>query len=200
MPLQNNRSLSRLMRYLVTSTVITFIEHYSEFQSKRAHTCFCSRHTLSDFDCVSCLWSESASCDRLWNCGSRPSATTSVAVCSDRREEEKQKSLWLDTVVINVMKQVRVLAGHLCFERDLFLRVLECERDRDLERDTRRPLLDRLEERFFMSAGGRAAASSSERHFITKTWIACSTSKCLTWLYSSSDGGLGFPHPLHHTF
>lgn len=98
------------------------------------------------------------------------------------------------------MKQVRVLAGHLCFERDLFLRVLECERDRDLERDTRRPLLDRLEERFFMSAGGRAAASSSERHFITKTWIACSTSKCLTWLYSSSDGGLGFPHPLHHTF
>lgn len=50
------------------------------------------------------------------------------------------------------------LCGGLCFERDLFLRVLECERERDLERDTRRPLLDRLEERFFMSAGSIAAA------------------------------------------
>lgn len=24
--------------------------------------------------------------------------------------------------------------------------------------------------------------------------------KLYTWLYGSSDGGLGFPHPLHHAF
>lgn len=42
---------------------------------------------------------------------------------------------------------------HLCFERDLFLRVLERERDR-------RGLLDRLEERFFVSAlSGRGGFS-----------------------------------------
>lgn len=48
-----------------------------------------SQRTLCDFDCVSCLWSESASCGRLENCGSQ--ATTSVAVFSAREGRKKEK-------------------------------------------------------------------------------------------------------------
>lgn len=69
---------------------------------------------------------------------------------------DRERLLWL------LRELWESLLGHdfcdgLCFERDLFLRVLECERERDRERD-RRDLLDRLEERFFVSAGSMAAA------------------------------------------
>lgn len=62
--------------------------------------------------------------------------------------------------------------AHLCFERDLFLRVRECERERDFERD-RSGLLDWLEEHFFVSVGARATVWASEHNtasqfFVTK--------------------------------
>lgn len=49
------------------------------------------------------------------------------------------------------------LCDVLCLERDLFLRDLEWERERVRERD-RRDLWERLEDRFFISAGSMAAA------------------------------------------
>lgn len=90
---------------------------------------------------------------------------------------------------------------HLCFERDLFLRALERERDRVRDR---RDLLDRLEERFFVSAlSGRGSFSirAQQNCVILMAKIStCRKSSCGTWLYSSSYSRLGFPHPFHHTF
>lgn len=58
---------------------------------------------------------------------------------------------------------------HLCFERDRFLCVLERDRERD-----RRDLTERLEERFFTSAGGRAAIVTRQlRESVTTNGPRC---------------------------
>lgn len=47
--------------------------------------------TWSDCDCVSCLWSASASCGWFGSRGNRSRATTSVKVYGAREEKNKRK-------------------------------------------------------------------------------------------------------------
>lgn len=51
----------------------------------------------------------------------------------------------------------RLISAYLCFERDLFLRILEGEHERD-----RRGRLERLEERLFVPTEMGRAASATE--------------------------------------
>lgn len=58
-------------------------------KKKKISEVFASQHTSSDSDCVSCLWSESVSCDCFGNCVSHCPATTSVMFCFKQKQKGK---------------------------------------------------------------------------------------------------------------
>lgn len=88
-----------------------------------------------------------------------------------------------------------LISTYLCFERDLFLRILKREHERD-----RRGRLERLEERLFVPTEMGRAASATQWIKVCVVLMLKHVVKFYTWLYGGCDRGLGFPHPLHHAF
>lgn len=102
---------------------------------------------------------------------------------------------WLDNTLTTTW---RMSTGYLGLDRDRFLRDLECEWERERERG-RHPFWDRLEDGCFVSAKRWVKKSLSIGGEITTEAGMCSKAGP-TWFYGSSNGGLRFSHPLHHTF
>lgn len=63
--------------------LVDYLDYLDYLQLDVLHVA-CSQHTLSDSDCVSRLWTESASCGCLGSCVSL--SMTSVMFCSNRRK------------------------------------------------------------------------------------------------------------------